>query len=238
MFRQKLLINTLPRFCVFCQVRCVGCDCCQACWQALRRLAQYCRYCGEALLGVATDDAVCGRCLQQQAPHYQRLYIPLVYEAPLSRLIQGLKFQGKLAYADVLAALLADYLVTRYEADSWPDVLIPMPLHAGRLRQRGFNQALLIAKGLHKRLQIPIDTHSTARIKATAPQAELSGKARRHNVTQAFQLQKPIPKKHIAIIDDVFTTGQTVVEFAKIFHQSSIERIDVWCCAKTTLTTE
>lgn len=113
-----------------------------------------------------------------------------------------------------------------------PECIIPVPLHRRRLRQRGFNQALEIAKPLAKKLQLPVDFKTCIRTKHTRPQSELSAKKRQQNIKNAFTLKKPITAKHVAIVDDVMTTGNTVTELSALLRNNGVTTIEIWCCAR------
>lgn len=210
-------------------------------------LPHYCLLCD----GVSdTDYDLCAACQQDLpvmpiASPWQlalggspyRVYIPWRYQPPLNKLILALKLSRKLAPAQVLGQLLAAHLAQAYQDDELPQCIIPVPLHRSRLRQRGYNQTQEIARPISKALQIPIDYQCCERKKKTAAQAELQGKERATNVRHAFHLSKPSPYKHIAILDDVITTGHTLAECAKIFHNSGTQRIDIWALAKAPLST-
>jgi ComF family protein len=114
-----------------------------------------------------------------------------------------------------------------------PDLIIPAPLHIKRLRERGFNQASLLAKHLGKILKIPVDHHSLVKRKATANQAELTLKTRRTNLNGAFQVTRPLTANHVAILDDVVTTGSTAREIAKTLKRNGVDYIQVWGVAHT-----
>jgi ComF family protein len=128
--------------------------------------------------------------------------------------------------------MLSETIKKRYANQLLPDLLLPVPLHYKRIAERGFNQALEIARIIAKSLQIPIDAKSCIRVRNTAAQAELKSDKRKANVARAFQCIKPIAAKHVAIVDDVVTTGNTVRELSKVLHKAGVERIDVWCIAR------
>ncbi len=106
-----------------------------------------------------------------------------------------------------------------------------MPLHATRLRERGYNQALELARPISSRLDIPIDYQSCTRARATPAQSALSARERSANVKGAFQVSQPLTARHVAIIDDVMTTGHTADELARMLQKTGVERIDIWVCA-------
>ena len=117
-----------------------------------------------------------------------------------------------------------------------PQALIPMPLHPRRQRERGFNQALEITKSISRHLDIPIIKNAVIRSKNTLSQTTLSAKERKKNMRQVFELtDKTIQYHHVAIIDDVVTTGVTVNELAKTLKRANIDQIDIWACARATI---
>jgi ComF family protein len=172
--------------------------------------------------------ALCGRC-QVKPPAFERTWAPFRYEAPLDYLLQQLKFHGCLDIARLLGGLMSAWL--QEHLDDWPDVLIPVPLHAGRLRERGFNQSLELARLLAERLALPVDYQCCARLRLTPPQAGLVRKARIRNVKGAFEVNGRV-YGHVAIIDDVMTTGSTVHELAKVLLRAGADRVDIWVCAR------
>jgi len=142
-----------------------------------------------------------------------------------------LKFHHRLNVARLLGELLADALETHIDAA--PEVLIPVPLHRSRLAQRGYNQALEIARIVARRLGIAIDIRHCTRIGRTAPQTGLDEQTRRRNVRGAFAARGPLPWRRIALVDDVVTTGSTVGELARVLRHAGAEHIEVWVTART-----
>lgn len=114
-------------------------------------------------------------------------------------------------------------------------MLIPVPLHPRRFRQRGFNQAVEIAKPISRRLNIPLNTHCCVRTRYTTPQFELPAKQRIKNLKNAFVVNNPPNVNHIAIIDDIVTTATTVNELAMQFRKSGVEKVDIWSFARAPL---
>jgi ComF family protein len=164
---------------------------------------------------------------------FDKTVILFDYLFPIDRLITQLKFQHQLINATLLGKLLLHKIIPVYQNEPYPEVLIPVPLHFKRLRERGFNQALEIAKPMSKKLHIPIDNYSCHRIKHTAAQSTLTQQERLKNLKQAFALKKSFANQHIALIDDVITTGQTLKELATLLRNDGVAKIDVWCCART-----
>lgn len=113
-----------------------------------------------------------------------------------------------------------------------PDAIVPVPLHPGRYRKRGFNQAVEIARTVSRRLDISLDLDSCRRIRATPAQAELPARQRRTNLRNAFSIDAAIEHRHVAVLDDVITTGATVKEMAAALHRAGVARVDVWACAR------
>jgi len=168
-----------------------------------------------------------------QNPDFNKTIILFDYLFPVDKLITRLKFQHHLINASLFGQLLSNKISQLYHNQDMPSLLIPVPLHIKRLRERGFNQALEIAKPISKQLKIPIDKKSCYRIRHTAAQSGLSQQDRLKNLKNAFDMKKPLTTKHIALIDDVMTTGQTLKELANLLRKNGVETIDVWCCAKT-----
>jgi ComF family protein len=200
---------------------------CRACLADLPQNYYPCPRCG-AVLPQATKTP-CGEC-QRNPPHFDHAHIPFRYAPPLIRFITGLKFHGQLAEARLLGELLLASLATT--AYPLPECLIPVPLHPIRLRERGYNQALELARPLSQRLHLPLEPHVVQRQRHTLPQSELSGSARRRNLRHAFRLDAPLPYQHVALIDDVVTTGSTLNELARVLRQSGVKSIQIWAVAR------
>jgi len=171
---------------------------------------------------------LCGRCLKNP-PSFDETYAPFLYDEAMRFLIARLKFNQHYKHARLLGTLLANYLA---ETAELAECIIPVPLHRKRYRERGFNQSIEIARHLSKQLSIPFDSNSCIRYKDTTHQTELPAKQRRKNIRNAFSVIKPIAYRHIAIVDDVMTTGATVEALAKTLKQHGAERVDVWVCAR------
>jgi ComF family protein len=203
-----------------------GRDLCQPCADSLPFNYPACPRCARPL--PFETDRNCGAC-QTKPPAFDRSFALFRYEEPARHLILALKFGDRYPCARLLGELLADALAER---DDPPELIIPVPLHRSRYRERGHNQALEIARTVSRRLQIPLDMHSCVRSLATQPQTELNAKERRRNVRKAFAIAQPIKAQHVAILDDVVTTGSTANEIAKVLRKAGVKRIDVWACAR------
>ncbi|PHQ80079.1 MAG: hypothetical protein COB66_05555 [Coxiella sp. (in: Bacteria)] len=158
-------------------------------------------------------------------------YAPLTYDNQIKHFIKALKYKHQLRYAALLGNYLAQAIQTHY--NDKPQLIIPVPLHKKRLRERGFNQSLELAKVISRSTQIPINKTYFIRKKNTPPQAQCSKSSRKRNIKNAFTLQQQLPAQHIILLDDVITTGGTVIECFNTLHkkQPSLS-IDIWAVAK------
>ena len=220
----------LPKRCALCAAR-TPLAFCADCRQLLPWIASGCEICGAALF---EEAGVCGRC-QSKRPHYDHAVIPFGYRAPVSSQIQALKYHAQLRCAASLAAMIA--VRAWKDPRATPDVLVPVPLHRNRLRQRGFNQSLEIARRLGAELGLEVRHSLLARIKNTVPQTALGKAERRRNVKGAFQaapapVAAPIPA-HVALVDDVVTSGSTVNAAARALKAAGVQTVSVWAAAKT-----
>jgi ComF family protein len=145
--------------------------------------------------------------------------------------IRALKFHQQLG----LARLLGEQLARRLAPETArPDLIIPVPLHGARLRERGYNQALEIARPVASALGVPLNFQTLQRVRATAPQTGLAIAARRKNVRNAFRLRDPdaVRGRHLALIDDVMTTGSTAEAAAQCLRAAGAEKIEIWVVAR------
>jgi ComF family protein len=201
-------------------------DLCKPCADSLPYLGVSCPRC--ALPLAAEAPQLCGAC-QRKPPAFDAAYALFHYEEPARYLIQSLKFGARYPSGRLLGTLLAERLQGRPDK---PEAIIPVPLHPGRYRERGFNQALEIARVVSRRLKIPLDLGACRRLRATAAQAQLSAAERRKNLRRAFVARPGLLPRHVAILDDVVTTGTTVNELAKVLRRAGAERIEIWACAR------
>jgi ComF family protein len=174
------------------------------------------------------DGQVCGACLQHP-PAFDRTQAALTYAFPLDQMIPRLKYHGQLAIAPVLGECLAEAV----EAAPRPDRLIAMPLHAQRIRERGFNHATEIARSVARQLGLPLDLDSCRRTRDTPPQMGLKHDARRRNVRGAFACSGEVQGQRIALIDDVMTTGTSLDELAATLKQAGAREVSCWVVART-----
>jgi ComF family protein len=203
-------------------------DLCTACRKDLPRLDAVCARCAEPLTGALAFEALCGRC-QTQPPAFNRCQAMFLYQPPVDHMLQSLKFNYNLEMARLLGLLMSQWLM--HVTETRPDILIPVPLHHQRLRERGFNQAVEIARPIARQLGLAMDIDSCRRIKTTSPQSNLPRKERVQNVKGAFEVIRPV-QGHVAIIDDVMTTGSTAHELAKNLLKAGADSVEVWVCAR------
>ena len=196
----------------------------------------HCAFCG--LPRTHPAHLLCEACYAELPWHTRsddaQTYSAFDYQPPISNLLLGIKFGKNLRELSTLGQLTA--IGIQHQIDEIPDAILPVPLHTARLRTRGFNQALELARPLAQQLGIPLLTRAVIRHKATQAQTELDMEARQHNLQQAFCLSAPLPHPHIAIFDDVITTGATTQELAALLHSQGVARVDIWSCARTILT--
>lgn len=201
---------------------------CPACEDSLSRPGNSCQICAAQ---ISSNDLsrTCGRC-QKQLPAFDHVSVALVYAEPADGLIHDLKYNSKLYLARTLGDLLARAIVQKHR--DLPDLLLPVPLHRARLRKRGYNQSLEIARPVSRRLGVKIDAHLVKRILNTDPQTTLTPKHRARNVKHAFEVVKPVEGKRIALIDDVMTTGHTVNAVARVLKLAGAKEVLVWVVAR------
>jgi ComF family protein len=168
---------------------------------------------------------ICGTCLRHP-PQFDMTVAAWRYVYPVDRLVQALKFHGRLALASFFADVLAS-LVQR------ADVVIPMPLHRSRLTERGFNQAAEIARHLAGRLGTGLAYQGASRIRRTLPQADLPLRERSRNVRGAFACALDLTGARVAVVDDVMTTGATLGELAMVLKRAGAARVENWVVART-----
>ncbi len=220
----------LPAYCVLCgQISGRSLNVCLACEQDLPILTQACQQCAAFLF--SEQAKICGACLKDPPP-FDKTFALFRYESPINHLIIYLKFHAQLHYAQALGELFVQGIQRCYQAETLPDVIMPIPLHKTRLRERGFNQALEIARPIARSLNIPLDFLSVKRVKATEAQSLLAADKRKQNMRNAFASHHSYAGLSIAVIDDVMTTGHTLREFCQLLKKQGAARVDVWCCAR------
>lgn len=227
---QKIQQWIWPGNCLLCTAALpAGGDLCPACEQSLPRLTAACPRCAAPDAVVNAEESMCGEC-QKQAPAYLFARAAFRYAPPVDRLVQNLKYHGRLELSRVLGTCLAEHLQSLNE--SLPDVIVPVPLHSSRLRERGYNQSLEIARFVAKRLQRPLNAGDAWRVRPTAPQTELRRDQRRKNVRGAFKTGAAFTGRRVAIVDDVMTSGHTADAFAASLLRNGARDVRVWVVAR------
>lgn len=198
---------------------------CAPCDRTLPYLeAPHCPICARpTLLG-----ETCGQCLKNP-PLFTRTTAVFDYRFPLDKLIQAMKYGEQLA----LAQAFAERLAHRIDRSGLPDCIIPMPLHPNRLRERGFNQSHLLAAGAARKLGIKLLPDACRRVRDTPPQSALPWQARKKNMQQAFCCEMDLTGRHVALVDDVLTTGASLNALAEAVRKSGAMTISTWVVART-----
>jgi len=240
-FTQKLLSNLFPSRCILCRqtVKVSNDDLmfnhieiCADCYMALPHNSHCCIRCALPLAEDIINEVFCGRCIQKQ-PAYDYGYSLFRYEDEIIGLVHQLKFAEKIGYA----RSIGEMLLAKFERDvlperGRPDCLLPVSLHTSRLRQRGFNQSIEIARVISQKLGIPIENDMVSRQRSTVSQTGLNAQQRRKNIRGAFSVADDISYRHVLIIDDVVTTGSTVNELASVLKKGGIDKVGVLSIAR------
>ena len=212
-------------------VSCVLCDgnahntlgICKDCWQDLPWQANTC--CAQC--GLASKHTVCGSCISAP-PFYDATTALFEYAYPVDALLQAFKYQHQLH----LGHLLAQIRLKQFHP-STIDCLVPMPMHPARLQERGFNQSVELVNSIAKQRPLAVATQHCHRIKNTPPQASLPLKDRVNNIKGAFRCDDYFKGKHVAIVDDVMTSGASLNELAKTLKQAGAATVSCWIIART-----
>ena len=191
-----------------------------------------CPCCGLGFGDTPGEDHLCSQCLTEER-YFTRARAIGPYEGLMADAIHRFKYQGASRLAKPLGTFLAEYKDPEFPFSDF-DRILSVPLHPRRLRQRGFNQSLLLARCVSRTHSIPLDFTTLRRTRHTEPQTQLSGSERQKNIRGAFEVRRPeaISEKHILLIDDVFTTGSTVQECAKVLLKAGAKRVDVLTLAR------
>ncbi len=202
-------------------------DACQSNMTALGDA--FCRRCAQPYPTPYATDHLCGQCLQRPPP-FSCVHATGRYLGGIAEAIHRLKYRNQLPLAKPLSGRL-----TRMLSDvpgNRPELIVPVPLHPRRLRQRGYNQALELSRPLASTLGIPIDAQVLQRTRHTPSQQGLSAAERRGNLRNAFQLSCPVENRNILLIDDVMTTGETVRECARVLLAGGAAEVRVAVIAR------
>lgn len=207
---------------------------CDPCREELPHNLLSCLICA---LPMAQGQLVCGACLMR-VPTYTECKAPLLYEGAVMDFVQRLKYRQDMTMLPLLGGLMLPVLRQALLQGERPDYLLPMPLHWRRLVERGYNQSERLARYLagHPELQpwkLQVDHELCRRSRATAPQQGLDRHARQRNLLGAFAAAPRVEGLHIAVVDDVMTTGASAEILAQALVDTGARRVDIWCCART-----
>jgi len=203
---------------------------CGACWEGFERIAPpWCRCCG-APLGI---EGLCGAC-RSRRPRFAYARAAVLYGDLVREAIHAFKFGGRRGLANPLGDLLAGLGLSALPG-AVPDALVPVPLHPRRARERGYDQALLLARRLERAWGVAVVADALVRAVPTQPQTDLDAAARRRNVRDAFAVRRPelIAGRHVVLVDDVLTTGATAGECARTLARAGAAAVGVVTVART-----
>ena len=234
------------RICIFCQAETIDSKrICPGCLLDLRWNTHHCPICAEPS---ATDsNEVCGQC-QSTRPPYDKIVAPLIYGFPIDICIQRFKYSGQRRYAAPFCELFSRSLSKpekiekieqaqinkmRFRDSDHPQCMIAVPMTPSKRRQRHYNQSELLCQHLAKRFNIRYQNDIIIKSRDTAPQAGLKKTERIKNLKNSFAYVATNTPKHVAIIDDVVTTGATAHTIALLLKEHGVERVDVWALART-----
>ncbi len=227
-----LLEFFLPRLCVFCggvveqEAAAAVCGECenQVQWVA----SPLCPCCGRVFARREGADHLCGPC-QTDPPAFTRARAAALYEGPVALAITRFKYGRRLDHLPVLQSWLKKPWCRELVAGA--ELILPVPLHPRRLKARGFNQALLLAETFP---ETPLRRETLVRVRHTPPQVGLNPRERRENVQGAFALPRPqeVKGKTVLLVDDLYTTGATVRECARVLKRAGAEQVDVLTVAR------
>lgn len=206
---------------------------CRECRQNIHHITQsHCPICGITFPDSPSENHLCGSCLEN-TPSYDFARAALTYDGIILNAIHQFKYGRDLTRGAALAGLLADFDIPDMDWDTF-DVILPVPLHIRRLRNRGFNQSMILARALEKKHGIRVDFSLLKRHKLTLTQTGLNKKEREENITGAFAIVHPerIEDQNIVLVDDVFTTGSTINECAKTLKKAGAGLVAVITLAR------
>ena len=222
--------SLLPQRCRLCHAPLHGAQpLCDRCFRALPHLTHACPGCALPLDARTPPGSRCGECLADPPP-FDRARSPFRYHAPLNDLVSHFKYHRGLSDGRLLGELLARHMAHQ---GAGVDLLLPMPLHPARLRERGFNQAGELARVVSQVCRIPWRSDLLVRDQPSASQREADRKTRLRNVRSAFRCRSKDLPARAALIDDVITTGATARAAAACLKQAGVDWVEIWAVART-----
>jgi len=208
---------------------------CEACFKDFTEVkSPLCSLCGRPFSDGIEQDRVCEDCLRKR-PSFDTARAPYLYDGALMTAIHELKYAQRSHLADSLGSLLASFAQT-WIGERRGYLIMPVPLHPRRLRSRGFNQSLLLARCVASKTGAELDFLSLRRTRFTKPQTELSSEQRKRNVRKAFEVVKPeaVKGRTVLLVDDVATTGSTLNECAKALKRAGAKSVLCLALARTS----
>ena len=206
---------------------------CPKCLNLIPRLTHYCHRCGQTLLPEISNLCTACESANKDDPsalnrELDRLWIAAPFQEPIRTLIHQLKYHE----AIFLTPMLADFMLSAFSRPPLTQVFIPVPMHRDALRRRGYNQSWLLTQKLAQRTKTPCSQKILHKLQHSEQQAKLSAEQRRENLKQHFHVT-PHAYHHVTLVDDVYTTGSTVKELARVLKLSGVHTVHAWCLART-----
>ena len=227
---KSVFARLLAQNCALCRAPAGDYALCPDCLQELPYNQPACSRCAIGM----PQPGVCGACLQRPRP-FTAAIAPLRWQPPVDYLLHLFKYQHHLEIGVVLGELLADQVLQ--QDIELPELLLPTPLHPRRLRSRGFNQALELSRVVAARLELPLAVQVLRRNRPTISQTGLSPRERRRNIRGSFAVADDqaalIAGRHLAVLDDVLTTGSTAAEMSRTLLRAGAARVDIWAIARS-----
>jgi ComF family protein len=220
---RKIVHRLTAPVCQLCGAAGVGPDICRGCFRDLPRPARTCQRCARPLSG----GDVCGGC-RIAPPDFDAAFSAFLYAFPVDRMVMSLKYDGYLSRARLLGELLGHAVRRRPR----PDVMVPVPLHRRRWRQRGFNQARELAVAVRRVSGAPLLEGACVRVRDTPPLWDLTPSQRRRQVRGAFRIRGDLRGLYVALIDDVLTTGTTADALSRALRCRGVARVEIWTVAR------
>ena len=222
--KDKIIILLWPEVCPFCQKVCKDGICaeCRKKLESLKIREPRCMQCGKQIR--SKEQEYCYDCMHTH--HYYEQGLSLwTHKPPVNQSVYQFKYHNQRRYANIYGEEIVKEFFEKIR--HWdPDVIIPIPLHRSRRRKRGYNQAELLAEEIGRRMRIPVDSKSLMRIKKTSPQKQLGHQDRKKNLKSAFALKSMFrPAKKVLLIDDIYTTGNTMDAAAEVLKQKGVENV-------------
>lgn len=236
MFWRTLLDLIYPRVCCVCERSMDQEEDGHLCWDCAASLPYitdpYCSVCGDPVDGRVDEKFVCYTC-SERPPHFVRARSALRYRGPARLLLRGFKYRSRFWAADEIARLLRVCVETHYPGEEF-DAVVPVPLYPTRQRERGFNQARMLASLLARQLRKPLLDKALIRVRRTPSQTRLTARERAFNVRDAFRIRRAgaIQNRKLLLVDDVMTTGATVNECARVLREGGAAEVFVVTAAR------